>query len=113
MTNDLGFLAPIQPDWTIAELVARLTDDARQHDPALRHPLALVEAAVTGARWTGEPSTVALIRSLAAAVREHGTERIGDCVRIAQMTSKHPDSGSFARFETDARTDRMPEPQVA
>lgn len=61
-------IGPIDPDWTIDALVEWLSDDARQHDPALRLPLARIEAELTGARWTGSPSTVALIRSIVDAV---------------------------------------------
>lgn len=71
-------LGPIIPEWTISELVAWLSVESRQHDPALRGPLMLIETALTGATWTGEPSTVALIRSLAAAVRTQGDLRIID-----------------------------------
>lgn len=111
-------LAPIPLDWTIVELVDWLSDDSRQHDPALRHPLAVIEAAVTCAAWVGTPSTVALIRSLAASARTHGSVRLGALVRIAQMAPAQPGTGSFARFETvvegeEAETDRMPQPQVA
>lgn len=61
---------PIHPDWTIAELVAWLGDDARQHDATLLHPLTRIEALITGARWARTPSTVALIRSIAGALRD-------------------------------------------
>lgn len=61
---------PIDPDWTIAELVIWLSDDARQHDATLRQPLARIEALATGSRWARTPSTVALIRSLAGLVRD-------------------------------------------
>lgn len=62
-------LAPLDPAWTVADLLIWLADDVRMHDPALRHPLSLVDLALTGATWTGAPSTVALIRSIAEAVR--------------------------------------------
>jgi len=59
----------MDPDWTIGRLLDWLADDAHQHDEALRHPLAEIEAAITGSRWSGAPSTVALTRSLCEAVR--------------------------------------------
>jgi hypothetical protein len=62
-------LGPIDADWTISELLNRVSGDADQHDVALRHPLLLIEAAVTGTSWQRPPSTVALLRSLASAVR--------------------------------------------
>jgi hypothetical protein len=62
-------LGPIDPDWTISELLQWLSDDIRQHDAALQQPLTRIEALITGTRWRGTPTTVALIRSLAAAVR--------------------------------------------
>lgn len=63
-------LVPIDPDWTMRELVAWLSEDSRQHDPALQHPLARIEALITGAHWARTPSTVALIRSIVGAVRD-------------------------------------------
>lgn len=80
MTTRPALLDPIRLDWTIAELVEWLGEDARQHDDALRHPLALIEAELTGSSWTVLPSTVALIRSIVGAVRAApalGTIRIG------------------------------------
>jgi hypothetical protein len=71
-------LDPISPEWTIRELVEWLSEDPRQHDPALHGPLTRIETALTGATWTGEPSMIALIRSLAAAVRTQGDLRIID-----------------------------------
>lgn len=75
-------LGPISPDWTIFELLDWLTDDTRQHDESLRGPLAVIEASLTGRPWAGDPSTVALIRSLAAAVRPRDV-RVRGVVRIA------------------------------
>ncbi|MCV0334209.1 hypothetical protein [Microbacterium sp.] len=72
---------PINPDWTIAQLLEWLSDDVRQHDVMLQHPLARIEALMTGARWARTPSTVALIRSIAAAVRDEpvrGSIRVGE-----------------------------------
>lgn len=80
-------LGPINPDWTITELVEWLSDDSRQHDPALQHPLALIEAALTGEAWSRTPSTVALIRSLTAAAREHGSSVIADILLPSQYLS--------------------------
>lgn len=67
--TDQPTLGPIDPDWTISELLQWLSDDIRQHDAALHQPLTRIEALITGTRWRGAPSTVALIRSLAAAAR--------------------------------------------
>lgn len=60
---------PIDLDWTIGQLLEWLSDDIRQHEVTLQHPLARIEAQMTGAHWARTPSTVALIRSIAAAVR--------------------------------------------
>lgn len=73
LDQDLG---PIDPNWTIDELVAWLSEESHQHDPALQHPLALIDAALTGEPWTRTPSTVALIRSLAVAARGQGSSVI-------------------------------------
>ncbi|MFJ4999247.1 hypothetical protein ACIP5T_13905 [Microbacterium sp. NPDC088619] len=81
-------LEPISPDWTISELVAWLSEDSRQHDPALRGSLMRVETALTGATWKGEPSTVALIRSLAAAVHTQGDLRIIDVLSPSSRISR-------------------------
>lgn len=83
--QDLG---PISPDWTIRELVAWLAEDSHQHDPALRRPLELIETALTGAIWKGEPSTVALIRSLAAAVPTQGELRIIDVLSASSPIAR-------------------------
>ncbi|MFT4260479.1 hypothetical protein [Microbacterium sp.] len=75
-------LGPINPEWTIIELVEWLgAEDARQHDASLQHPLALIEAAVTGVPWASPPSTVALIRSLAVAARTCATETVAALLR--------------------------------
>ncbi|WP_417507061.1 hypothetical protein [Microbacterium sp.] len=71
-------LGPIRPDWTIGQLIEWLSDDSRQHDPTLQHPLSLIEAALTGDQWSRPPSTVALIRSLTLAVPQHGSSVIAD-----------------------------------
>ncbi|WP_311257898.1 hypothetical protein [Microbacterium sp. WCS2018Hpa-9] len=81
-------LEPISPEWTIRELVEWLSEDSRQHDPALRRSLMLIETALTGATWTGEPSTVALIRSLAAAVRTQGDLQIVDVLSPASRITR-------------------------
>lgn len=96
-TTSFGLdLGPIQQDWTIGELLAWLQDDARTHDPALREPLARIEAAVTGTPWPSSPSTVALIRSLAAASRSGGLSR----VRIAHFAPNPAEMEHRERFET-------------
>ena len=61
---------PIDRDWTIGQLLEWLRDDVRQHEVTLQHPLARIEALMTGAHWARTPSTVALIRSIAGAVRD-------------------------------------------
>ncbi len=66
-TSDSG---PIVPEWTITQLLEWLSDDAHQHDVTLQHPLARIEALITGAHWARTPSTVALIRSIAVAARD-------------------------------------------
>lgn len=96
-TSSFGIdLGPIQRDWTIGELLAWLQDDARTHDPALREPLARIEAAVTGTPWPSSPSTVALIRSLAAASRSGGLAP----VRIAHFAPDPAEMEHSERFET-------------
>ncbi|AMG82747.1 MULTISPECIES: hypothetical protein [Microbacterium] len=96
-TTSFGLdLGPIQQDWTIGELLAWLQDDARTHDPALREPLARIEAAVTGTPWPSSPSTVALIRSLAAASRSGGLAR----VRIAHFAPNPAGMEHSERLET-------------
>lgn len=80
-------LDPISPDWTIAELITWLSDDSRQHDPALQHPLALIESALTGEQWSRPPSTVALIRSLAVAGRDQASSVIADLLLPSQNLS--------------------------
>lgn len=98
IASQSSVLGPIEPDWTIAELIHWLSDDSRQHDAALRHPLSGIEAELTGAHWAGTPSTVALIRSLADAVRVDPALR---SIRIRDLGSRE--------------TSRLPErlPQVA
>ncbi|RUQ03281.1 hypothetical protein D8M34_16840 [Microbacterium sp. HSID17254] len=96
-TTSFGIdLGPIQQDWTIGELLAWLQDDSRTHDPALREPLARIEAAVTGTPWPSSPSTAALIRSLAAASRSGGLAP----VRIAHFVPNPAEMEHSERFET-------------
>ncbi|PRA78976.1 hypothetical protein [Microbacterium sp. MYb66] len=87
LTTHAQILGPISPDWTITELIAWLSEDSRQHDPALQQPLALIEAALTGEQWPRPPSTVALIRSLAAAGRDHASSVIADLLLPSQNLS--------------------------
>lgn len=109
-------LKPIISDWTIRDLLEWLSDDARTHDDALRHPLRVIDAALTGASWQQEPSTIALVRSIAAAVQTAPrlrNMRLDDLlghpldVRIAQLGAKPVANRPIARFE------RETEPQVA
>jgi hypothetical protein len=92
-TSDHG---PIDPDWTIGDLLHRLSDDARQHDPALRHPLASVEASLTDTAWARTPSTIALIRSISDAVRRDPSLRR---IRIRELD----------RQETARMPERVPQ----
>lgn len=110
IATDLAVLAPISPDWTIAELVEWLTEGSRQHDVALQHPLALIEGAVTGEAWIGTPSTVALVRSLVTAARTHGAVVIAD---LAPFRSQSAPLGGTRSGTNRDRKERMPEPQVA
>lgn len=75
---------PIEPEWTISKLLAYLSEDAHldgtgldgadleagQPEADLRSSLRRIEAAaselVGAPAWRGEPSTIALVRSLAA-----------------------------------------------
>ncbi|MGO4488794.1 hypothetical protein [Microbacterium sp. 2RAF4] len=82
-TSDSG---PIVSDWTIAQLLEWLSDDAHQHDVTLQHPLARIEARITGAHWARTPSTVALIRSIAVAVRDDPALRT---IRIRELEPQH------------------------
>lgn len=59
----------LDPTWTVAELLDWLSEDSRTHAPELTHPLAVIEHALTGSVWKGDPSTVAVIRSIADHVR--------------------------------------------
>ena len=97
--TDQPTLGPINPDWTIAELVEWLSDDVRQHDPALQHSLTRIEAAATGSRWEGTPSTIALIRSLMDAVRADPALR---AVRIRTLDRRDPQ-------ETSVLPERIPQ----
>jgi len=96
-TTQLPDLGPIDPHWTIAELVTWLSDDSRQHDPALQHPLALIETALTGEQWSRPPSTVALIRSLTAAARTRpASSRPAPTIADLLLPSKRRDAGQVA-----------------
>lgn len=105
LTPDLG---PIDPNWTIAELVEWLSDDSRQHDPALQHPLVLIEAALTGEQWSRTPSTVALIRSVAMAAPHHPGTVIADILFPVAAPVAHRVSG-----RQKLRPEGMPRRQVA
>lgn len=107
--TESSVLGPIRSDWTITELVEWLGDDTRQHDPALRHPLALIEAAVTGEPWSGEPSTIALVRSLAAARRTHGALVIADLSALRSPSIPLDCSGSDRPHGRNRQNGRMPQ----
>ncbi|WP_210274200.1 hypothetical protein [Microbacterium sp. Se63.02b] len=84
-THDVE-LGPIDLDWTIIELLEWLSrDDARQHDVSLQHPLARIEAALTGENWSRTPSTVALIRALTLLAPAHGSTVIADILFASQI----------------------------
>lgn len=85
LTTASSDLAPISPDWTIAELVDWLADDSRQHDPGLQHPLSLIERALTAEPWSGVPSTVALIRSISAAAHTRGSVTVAELLLPSPM----------------------------
>ncbi|MFY9713625.1 MAG: hypothetical protein WAK00_09125 [Microbacterium sp.] len=106
------FLDPIEPDWTIRDLIEWLGEDSRQHDAALRYPLAVIEAALTGSRWSGAPSTVALVRSIAGAVRVApalGTIRIGSLARSTHTEPSAPAAdASLGRVRSDRPESRIP-----
>lgn len=88
LTTERQDLGPISPNWTIRELVDWLSDDTRVHDHTIHPALVLIETALTGASWTGTPSTIALIRSLAAAVRTEGDVRISDVLSSSSRTPR-------------------------
>ncbi|WP_223622645.1 hypothetical protein [Microbacterium sp. EST19A] len=105
-------LAPILPDWTIRDLLEWLSDDTRLTDEALRDPLMIIDAALTRSRWTHEPSSVALTRSIASTVQASPrlrNMRLDDLldVRITQMVAEPVAERPVARFEG------RPQPQVA
>ncbi|MDF2509591.1 MAG: hypothetical protein K0Q52_3450 [Microbacterium sp.] len=86
-TTSATDLGPIRLDWTIGQLVDWLSDDSRTHDPVLQHPLAAIEAALTGEDWSRTPSTVALIRSLTLAAQQSRSSVIADILRASQKLS--------------------------
>lgn len=91
-------------------MIEWLGEDSRQHEAALWHPLAVVEAGLTGSRWSGAPSTVALIRSIVGAVRvapDLGTIRIGSLAR-----STHTESSAPAPYVSLGRSMRTPKRAV-
>lgn len=110
-------LAPILPDWTIRDLLEWLSDDARTHDEALRDPLMIIEAALTGSPWTRAPSTVALTRSIASTVQASSrlrNMRLDDLLPRARGIRSAPPTEDAAAFSIHAPdTRRKREPQVA
>lgn len=111
VTTRTGMLLdPIDPEWTIAQLLDWLGDDSRQHDDALRHRLAVIEAALTGAPWSATPSTVALIRSIADAARRTPSFRRIRISSLAQHRRSDP-----SPLAPDARLGevRLPRPLSA
>ncbi|WP_435747796.1 hypothetical protein [Microbacterium sp. PMB16] len=101
-------LAPILADWTIRDLLEWLSDDTRTHDDALRRPLALIESALTGSLWTREPSTVALIRSIASTVQSSPhvrNMRLDDLLPGAAWIRSAPRGGDSAAFSIHAAED--------
>lgn len=110
IATEPSVLGPIDPDWTIIELVEWLADDCRQHDAAMQHPLALIERALTRASWRRPPSTVALIRSLTAVARSRGAVVIADLMPFRSHVL--PLCGPEGGTDRD-RSERTPETQVA
>ena len=110
-------LAPILPDWTIRDLLAWLSDDTRLNDEALRDPLMVIEAALTGAPWTQKPSTVALIRSITSTVQASPrlrNMRLDDLLPRTRWIRNAPPAEAWAAFSIHAaETRRKREPQVA
>ena len=96
-------LAPILPDWTIRDLLEWLSNDTRTLDDALRGPLMIVEAALTGSPWTHEPSAAALTRSIVSTVQ--ASPRL----RNMRLDDLLPRVGRRESIESR----RSPEPQVA
>lgn len=112
-----GLLEPIISDWTIRDLLEWLSEDARTHDDALRRPLRVIDAALTGASWQQEPSTIALVRSIAAAVQTAPrlrNMRLDDLLPRAAWIRNAPRGGDSAAFSIHAAEgSRERVPQVA
>lgn len=110
-------LAPILPDWTIRDLLEWLSDDTRIEEDSVRGPLAIIEGALTGSPWTREPSTVALIRSIASAVQASPrlrNMRLDDLLPRTRWIRDAPPAEEPAAFSIRAaEAGREREPQVA
>lgn len=108
LTREIVELGPMSADWTIDELIEWLAEDSLQNDPALQPPLAAIEAALTGESWTRTPAAIALIRSLAALGREHGSSVIADILEhrrpapVAESATHRPTKRAKVRRERDA-----------
>jgi hypothetical protein len=111
-------LAPIVADWTIRDLLEWLgADDSRMHETALTRPLLLIDAALTGSSWEREPSTVAVIRSIASAVQTSPrlrNMRLDDLLpRAGWIRNAAPDDDSAALSIHAAKRRRERVPQFA
>lgn len=105
ITTEQLDLGPIDPNWTIEQLLDHLTDDSALGDPALAPVLRRVEAAVTGVDWTRTPSVVALVRSLALAVGaapELRPRTLADLLRTASPATR-PAAAATPHTATRAR----------
>lgn len=108
-------LAPIVADWTIRDLLEWLADDSRAHDADLHSPLMMIDAALTGSAWQQEPSTVALVRSIASAVHSSPrlrNMRLDDLLPRADWIKNAPRSGGSGAFSIHAaagRRERVPQ----
>lgn len=109
-------LAPIIADWTIRDLLTWLgDDDSRMHDAGLRAPLLMIDAALTGSSWEREPSTVAVIRSIASAVQTSPRStnmRLDDLLPRAgwiRNAASDADSAAFSIRAAERSRERVPQ----
>lgn len=116
LTRKSVFPAPISQDWTIERLLDWFgEDDARLGDSSLGRPLRALEESLTGSRWTHElsasysevcftrePTTIILVRSVAAHIGAHPALRartIGEVASDAALCAREDpiDSGAERR----------------
>lgn len=85
------------------------------HDAGLRTPLVVIDAALTGSTWEREPSTVAVIRSIASAVQTSPRSRnmrLDDLLpRAGWIRNSAPAAGSaaFSIHAAERRRERVPQ----